>query len=57
MAVHSFSTKPSRPGEEEVVQSIKAYCDKHKVVFSGIVITALAKWREEDERFRLSNNR
>lgn len=53
MAVHTFSTRTKKPQDEELVQSIKRYCDKRKIVFSSIVVEALKEWEERNAGTRL----
>lgn len=47
MAIYSFSTRAKFPEEDEVVQQIKAHCDKHKLNFSRILIESLTEWRDK----------
>ena len=57
MAVYSFSTRAKSPEEDEVVREIKAYCEKHKLNFSRILIEALTNWRDEHGQRTVSNHR
>ena len=47
MAVFSFSTKDSRPTDEEKVEEIKAYCEDNGLNFSHVVLKLLKQWHEE----------
>ena len=48
MAVFTFSTQDrKRPGDKELIEEVKAYCDKHKLNFSLVVIEQLRKYKEE----------
>lgn len=57
MAVYSFSTRDKYPIEDKTVEELKAYCDKHKLNFSRIVITALIEWSEKHGTKPAANNR
>lgn len=57
MPVYSFSTRDKRPDEDETVKEVKAYCEKHKLNFSRIIIEALTAWRETHGQRTLPNNR
>ena len=54
MAVFTFSTQDSRkPKDAEMVAAVKAHCDKHRLNFSAVVVSLLAKYKEEiDEQKR-----
>ncbi|AWD90249.1 hypothetical protein [Dickeya phage Amaethon] len=38
MAVYSFSTKSSRPSDEEAVEELKKLCDTRRLNFSAVVV-------------------
>lgn len=47
MAVYSFSTKSKKPEDDEVVQSVKEYCEQHSLNFSSVIVNLLAKYASE----------
>lgn len=48
MAVHTFSTQDVKnPEHTEMVKEIKAYCTKHKLNFSLVVVEQLRKFHAE----------
>lgn len=57
MAVHSFSTRDKFPDEDAAVKEIKAYCEKHKLNFSRIVVEALIMWSETNGQRKVQNHR
>lgn len=45
MAVYTFSTQDKKkPQDKDTVNEVKAYCDKHKLNFSLVVIEQLRKF-------------
>jgi len=50
MAIHTFSSKGSRPQDTQLIQDVKYLCQKHNLNFSGLVINLLRQWKEQDER-------
>lgn len=48
MAVFTFSTQcKKKPEDTELINDVKAYCDKHKLNFSQVVIELLRKEYQE----------
>lgn len=53
MAVYTFSTQDKkRPTDKDAIEEVKAYCDKHKLNFSLVVIEQLKKYLDEVEHGR-----
>lgn len=48
MAVHSFSTSEIKePKEHEAVEEVKAYCKKHRINWSQLMVHLVMKYKEE----------
>lgn len=48
MAVYTFSTQDKkRPEDKQLIEDIKAHCDKHKLNFSLVVIELLRAYKDE----------
>lgn len=48
MAVYTFSTQDKkRPEDKQLIEDVKAYCDKHKLNFSLVVIEQLKRYHDE----------
>lgn len=45
--VFTFSTKSTKPRDEEVVLKVKQYCDRNNLNFSAVVVDLLRKHAEE----------
>ena len=45
MAIHTFSTKGTKPEDEQIVQDVKKHCEQHCLNFSGLVVTLLRNYK------------
>jgi len=45
MAIHTFSTKGSKPADEQVVREVKKHCEQHCLNFSGLVVSLLRDYQ------------
>lgn len=50
MAIHSFSTKRTKPTEVEAVERIKQHCENKGLNFSAIVVKLLIEWEKANVR-------
>lgn len=50
MAIFTFSTKSSRPGDTEIVQRIKIACIENHMNFSGLIVDLLRKYEIEQAK-------
>lgn len=46
MAIHTFSTRRTKPTEVETVERIKKYCEVKGLNFSALVVRLLIEWEE-----------
>lgn len=49
MAIFTFSTKGSKPGDTEVVHRAKEFCAQHNMNFSAVVVDLLRQWEKEQK--------
>lgn len=49
MPVYSFSTKTANPKDTELVDKIKAECNRNHRNFSGLIVELLTKYKEEQD--------
>lgn len=50
MAVHTFSTRKTKPTEVEAVERIKQYCEDKGLNFSALVVRLLIEWEKTNVR-------
>ena len=50
MPIFTFSTKTKKPEDTKAVEEVKAYCEKHHIHFSSVVISKLKEFNEEVEK-------
>lgn len=48
MAIHTFSTKGSKPEDTKLVEDCKKFCQDHHLNFSGLVVNLLKQWKEQN---------
>lgn len=46
MAIFTFSTKPTRPEDEQLVKDLKEHCFKKNLNFSGLILNLLKEYKE-----------
>lgn len=47
MSVFTFSTKSTKPADEEVVLKVKQHCDRNNLNFSAVVVALLREHAKE----------
>lgn len=47
MAIFTFSTKDTRPADEQLVRDVKEHCYKKNLNFSGLIINLLRQYKQE----------
>lgn len=52
MAIYTFSTKSSKPDDEQLVTKVKNKCEQRCMNFSGLVLKLLKEWEEADDKQR-----
>lgn len=50
MAVHTFSTKKTKPTEVEAIERIKQHCEDKGMNFSALVVRLLIEWEKANVR-------
>lgn len=50
MPIYTFSTKPTKPSDTQLVEEIKETCSDQGMNFSGLVVKLLREWKEANEQ-------
>ncbi len=50
MAIHTFSTKKTKPTEVEAIERIKQHCEDKGMNFSALVVRLLIEWEKANVR-------
>lgn len=49
MAIFTFSTKTTRPGDTSIIHRVKKQCDVRGINFSALVVRLIIEWEANND--------